>query len=115
MNSGEFWDDIINRKYSSNSRFYDLKISEIVKYTSNDEVYKYYGYDIDYNNIVNVVCIKGTSHIMFGIGYGFCDYEAEKLTYIQLNTEKELTDKFVHNILRNHFNWRIKHFGTICD
>lgn len=110
----EFWDDLIERKYSNRSTFFDLHITQLTKFKSGD-YNQYFGYCADDINMVNVCYYKNDRGKFIGIGKGETEYQAEDMHKIHLHTESELNDEIILKILRNHYKWKIDNFFDLCE
>lgn len=110
----EFWDDLIQRKYTTKGKFYDLHIIYLSKFKSGN-YNQYFGYGPDYEYMVNVCYYVNDSGPYIGLGKGIVEYEADNMTSFKLNINKELNDKLIINILKNTYGWKIDHFFNLCE
>jgi len=110
----DFWDDLIERKYTNRSKFFDLHIIQLTKFKSGD-YNQYFGYGTDWDYIVNVCYYENEGGTYIGIGKGLTEYEAEDMIMMKIYAKSELNDKLMLSILKNHYGWKIDNFFDLCS
>ena len=87
----DFWDDLIERKYSNRSKFFDLHISDLTKFKSGN-YNQYFGYEYNSDYMVNV-CFYSENSEVFNFHLEPEDYfEIEEITKKSKNLLKVIGD-----------------------
>lgn len=110
----DFWDDLIERKYSNRSKFFDLHISDLTKFKSGN-YNQYFGYEYNSDYMVNVCFYIENSEVFLGLGRGLTEYEADNFIKMRLQIKEDLNDKLILKILKNNYRWKIDNFFDLCS
>tara|TARA_S200002703_G_scaffold150482_1_gene148880 strand:+ start:1555 stop:1893 length:339 start_codon:yes stop_codon:yes gene_type:complete len=110
----EFWENLIESKYSPRSTFFNLDIVELTKFKSG--LYnQFFGYGTNYDYIVNVCYYSKSGQFFLGIGRGITEYEAENMSTFELNIIETVNDEDILSILTTHYKWNIHNYFNLCD
>lgn len=111
----QYWDNYIKTKFSSNSKFYNLEITKLIKFKDSNTHTKFIGYGPNDDYILNIVKVTNNNINFIGMGKGESIYEAYPDAYFYLNTTSSVEDIKLLKIISKTFNWKIKEYQNICD
>ena len=111
----KFWDDLINRMYTSSKKLYDVNVMVLTKWSAGP-VLKYFGYTKDCEEIINIHLYENAGGVFLSIGIGDNEYNSElDMKPKKILTELHPSDSLLEDILTTEYGWKIETFSTICD
>lgn len=111
----EFWENLISRKYSPSKSIYDVRAIVLTKFQTG-KVFKYFGYTVDHENVINVHSLESPAGLVLSIGIDTNEYGSlNNMTRMCFDVDEPKSDVLIKGILIDELNWKIDFFSTICE